>query len=171
MKARLMSVFVLLALGAAVFAAPMAPSGAAPAGEKFPEKKWFMNGKGYAEALAIQEKTGADLIVYFANYGQSDEKGLCHWFEKRVLQTPTVEKYLRSYIKVKFMFPLSRADNEIAGKFGVNKTPAVFVAPQSGFPKRVAPFHWQNKNPKPVLPDEFVADVKSKSSAPSPASE
>lgn len=162
MKAGWMIAILFLALGATGMAAPPG----ATAADKFPEKKWFMNGKGYAKALEIQEKTGADLFVYFANYGQSDEKGLCHWFEKRVLQTPTAEKYLRSYIKVKFMFPLNRADTEIAGKFGVNKTPALFVVPQNGYHKRVAAFHWENKSPKPVLPDEFVADVKSKSSAP-----
>lgn len=162
MKTRWICAILFLVLGATAMAAPPV----ATAADKFPEKKWFMNGKGYAEALEIQKQTGADMIVYFANYGQSDEKGLCHWFEKRVLGVPTVEKYLRSYIKVKFMFPLNRADNEIAGKFAVNKTPAIFVAPKDGYHKRLTPFHWQNKNPKPVLPDEFVAEVKSKSSAP-----
>lgn len=149
----------LLAMGITLSAAPPQPAGA----EKFPEKKWFQNGKGYAEALEIQKKTGADLFIYFARYSPSDQKGLCNWFEQRLLQNPTVEKSLREYVKVKFTFPLSKGDNAIAEKFGVNKCPALYVVQPSGMYQRVTPFNWTNKQPKPVEPDNLVEQIRAKS--------
>lgn len=159
MKAGWVGTFLFLSLCVALNAAP--PSAA----EKFPEKKWFQNGKGYTEALEIQKATGADLFVYFARYLPSDEKGLCNWFESRLLQNPTVEKQLREYVKVKFTFPLSKDDLATAEKFHVNKCPAVFIVPATGWNQRITPFDWSGNQPKPVPADDLVGQIRSKSSA------
>ncbi len=160
MKTRFLGAVLFLSLCAVLNAAPPAASGDAAS---YSDKKWYQNGKGYAEALEIQKNTGAPLFVYFARYGESDEKGLCHWFEKRLLQVPTVEKELRSYVKVKFMFPLNKDDTAIAEQFYVKKTPAVYAVPAEGQRQRLTPFNWTNKSPKPVLPDEFVSELRDKS--------
>lgn len=131
--------------------------------EKFPEKKWFQNGKGYAEALELQKATGADLFVYFARYSPSDQKGLCHWFEGKSLQHPSVEKQLRDYIKVKFTFPLGKDDQAIADKFRVNKCPAVFVVQTNGWNHRVPVFDWPNNQPDLVPAEKLVPAIREKS--------
>ncbi len=159
MKTRLLGAVLFFSLCALLNAAP--PQAGDQAGT-YSDKKWYQNGKGYAEALEIQKNTGAPLFVYFARYGESDEKGLCHWFEKRVLQVPSVEKELRGFVKVKFMFPLSKDDNAIAEQFWVKKTPVVYAVPAEGQRQKLTPLHWTNKNPKPVLPEEFIAELREK---------
>ncbi len=131
--------------------------------EKFPERKWFQNGKGYAEALEVQKATGADLFVYFARYSPSDEKGLCNWFEGRALQHPVLEKYLRGYLKVKFTFPLGKDDLAIAEKFRVNKCPAVFVVQTNGWNHRVAVFDWSGNQPELIPAEKLVPAIREKS--------
>lgn len=132
--------------------------------EKFPEKKWFQNGKGYAEALEVQKATGADLFVYFARYYPNDEEGLCRWFEKRGLQHPTVEKALRPYVKVKFAYPLNKDDTALTEPYRVNKCPAVFVVATNGWRHRVQVFEWQGgKKPDLLEPDALVALIRENS--------
>lgn len=144
-----------------MLAGALAASEAAP--EKFPEKKWFQNGKGYAEALEIQKATGADLFVYFARYSPSDQKGLCHWFEGKALQHPAVEKHLRGYLKVKFTFPLGKDDQAIADRFRVNKCPAVFVVQTNGWSGRVPVFDWPNNQPELVPAERLIPLIRQKS--------
>lgn len=142
-----------------------ASSWAGPQDDKFPDKKWFQNGKGYAEALEIQKTTGADLFVYFARYYPNDQEGLCRWWEKRGLQHPTVEKHLRGYLKVKFTYPLKKDDEELTARFSINKCPAVFVVSTNGWRHRVAVFDWPGGEPELKKPDDLVNEIRAKSSA------
>jgi hypothetical protein len=143
---------------------PWAKEEATADSSKFPDKKWFQGGKGFNEALEIQKTTGADIVVYFANYYPSDEKGLCNWFEKRGLGHPEVDKYLRDYIKVKITFPLGKADEEALARFKVGKCPALFVAGTKGFPARVPVFNWPPSGPELLKPNEIVEGIRSRSS-------
>lgn len=138
---------------------------AGPQDAKFPDKKWFQNGKGYEEAVAIQKQTGADMLVYFARYYPNDEEGLCHWWEKRGLQHPSVEKLLRDYVKVKFTYPLKKDDEALAAPFRVNKCPAVFIVSTNGWRHRVAVFDWPNNQPELKKPENLISDIRAQSSA------
>jgi hypothetical protein len=155
---------VLLAVALVVLAVPALVQ-AGPPGEKFPEKKWFQNGKGYEEARELQKQTGADLLVYFARYYPNDEEGLCHWWEKRGLQNPLIEKHLRGYLKVKFTYPLKKDDEAMAEPFRVNKCPAVFVMGTNGWRNRISVFDWPNGKPELRKPEDVVTDLRAKSGA------
>jgi hypothetical protein len=122
-----------------------------------PRNKWFSGRKGYEEAKVIQDQTGANMFIYFANYGIQDEKGLCNWWEKAGLNDGKVNKFLRDYIKVKVELPFSNRDEELFKSFRVNKTPAVFiVAPGSRYPARCNVFNWENNRPRPKEADELI---------------
>lgn len=154
-----------LALLLALAVPLVAFAGPGEIGTKFPEKKWFQNGKGYAEALEIQKQTGADLFVYFARYYPNDQEGLCKWWEKRGLQHPDIEKLLRGYVKVKFSYPLNRDDEALVAPYNVNKCPAVFVVSTNGWRHRVAVFEWPGGEPELKKPDALERDIRAQSSA------
>ena len=143
----------------ALFLGPVAVM-AAPTNKppEVPKTKWFQNGKGYADALALQKQTGADIFVYFARY-QESEKGLCTWWEKKGMQHPDVEKLLRDFIKVKFTFPLNRDDQALADKWKVNKCPTVFVVQTNGWHGRCMVFDWPGGNPKLKSPEELTSSI------------
>lgn len=123
---------------------------------KVPKNKWFMNGRGYAEALELQKQTGANLLVYFERTFAKDEKGLCSWWEKKGLQHPDVQKVVDDYIKVKFSFPLSKDDQVLADKWKINKCPVVMVIQTNGWHNRVAVFDWPNGKPDLKDPKDIV---------------
>jgi len=132
------------------------------------KNKWFNGGKGYEEALALQKQTGANLFVYFFNYGDSSEKGLCRWWEKSGLNDGQVNKYLRDFIKVRVEMPLNKNEDELFASFRFNKTPAVYiVTPDSGYPKRCSVFDYETKRPKLKSSGDLIA-MFTQAAAPAP---
>jgi hypothetical protein len=115
---------------------------------KIPKNKWFLNGKGYQEALDLQKQTGANLLVYFEKNFPADEKGLCNWWEKKGLIQPDVQKVVEQLIKVKFTFPLSRDDQALADKWKINKCPVIMVVQTNGWRERVQVFDWTGNQPR-----------------------
>lgn len=126
---------------------------------KVPKAKWFQNGKGYQEALALQKQTGADVLVYFARYAPSDQKGLCTWFEKKGLQQPEVQQVVDDYIKVKFTFPLGKDDQALADKWKINKCPVLVVVQTNGWHERAAVFNWTGNQPQLKQPADIVQEI------------
>jgi hypothetical protein len=124
------------------------------------QNKWFANGRGYAEAVELQKTAGSPIFVYFANYSDKSQKGLCSWFEKKALQNPEVTKFLRDFIKVKFIVPLSRDDLALSEKWYVGKAPTLVVFQTNGYHSKVAPFDWSDaRDPKLKKPDELINDI------------
>lgn len=117
------------------------------AADKVPKNKWFLNGKGYKEAVELQKQTGALLFVYFENNSSSDQKGLCSWWEKKGLSQPDVQRVVDDMIKVKFTFPLSKDDQALADKWFVKKCPNVMVIQDNGWRARVDLFDWSGGKP------------------------
>ena len=138
--------------------------------DKFPENKWFNNGKGLEEAMEIQKATGADMFVYFANYGQNDQEGLCRWWEKRGMSQPEIAKMLKEYVKVKLTYPLGKKDLAMVESYKVNKCPAIFVVPPNGRSKRIMVFDWPNGKPElkdiPVIAELIRTSSTPKAAAP-----
>lgn len=130
-------------------------------------KKWLGGLKGYNEAVDIQKQTGADMIVYFADYGPNSQKGLCNWWEQRGIDSGPVKKVLDDFVKVKIELPLNSREEEAFSEFRFNKAPAVYVVrPDSAnFPSRVNVFDWEAKKPKLKDPEELAELIRSKSSA------
>lgn len=147
--------FLILGLLAISASAQVAPP--APAAPEIPRSKWFSGGKGYEEARALQQQTGANMIIYFADYSLKNERGLCSWWEQHGINDGKVNKFLRDYIKVKVELPLSKRDEEIFSRFRINKTPAVFIVRNDGsFPTYCPLFNWENDRPKLKEPEELI---------------
>ncbi len=156
MKTRL-AILVCAMIAAAVFAAEKEA--------KVPKNEWLLNGKGYQQALDLQKKTGANMLVYFAKYFPKDQKGLCDWWEKKGLAQPDVQQLVDDYIKVKFMFPLGRDDQELADKWKINKCPVLLVVQTNGWRERAAVFDWPGGKPSLLPPKQIVQNILNASAA------
>ncbi len=121
-----------------------------------PPRKWFHGAAGYQKALGIQKNCGADIFVYFARPNTPNEKGLCAWYEKRGLKTLTVRRILREYIKVRIDLPGNPKNEELARRFRVHKTPAVFIVHPNGWRSRCTIFSWENRRPRLYSPEDLV---------------
>jgi hypothetical protein len=132
---------------------------------KFPKTKWFDGEKGFLEAKQIQEKTGADILMYFFSNSPKDEKGLCSWWEKYGLQDGKVMKLLDTYIKVKMEMPFNKKEEVTFAEFKFNKTPAVYVVKPTGYPSKISVFDWSGNQPKLKEGPELV-DLILKASTP-----
>lgn len=137
--------------------------GAAAKPFKFPEKKWFDEAKGYAEALELQKQTGADILIYFAQYTPSEKKGLCHWFEQRALQESPLSDGLKEYLKVKATFPLGKKEELAFEKLRVNSAPSLFIVQTNGRSSRVGPFDYPNGKPELKEAEVLMKEIRAKS--------
>ena len=139
-------------------AAALAELALAPKFDLVP-KKWFDRARDLEEAKAIQQASGACILIYFANMNDSSQKGLCSWFEKESSSYQRWRKAMPLYIKVKITIAGGDA-RELAEQFRVKSTPAVFVlAPNGSYPKRVPVFEWPNGDPKPLKQDELMKNL------------
>ena len=132
---------------------------------RIPEKKWLDGGKGYQEALELQKLTGADLMVYFAQYSPPDKRGLSTWFERKSLQHGQVVDALKPYIKVKVTLPLDKKEVPLFEKFRVTSGPVLYVVQTNGWRYRVAPFDWPGGEPEVRTPAALTEEIRTKSSA------
>ncbi len=135
---------------------------AGPGGPVFKPGSWLDGLDGYQEAKAIQEATGRDLVVYFSNNAKPDEKGLCHWFEKKGL-THDVEDFLEAYILVRIRMPLGSKEEEVLGGFRVTSAPSLFVVRTNGWNKRVSPFDWPGGKPEPKKAEKLIGELRAAS--------
>jgi hypothetical protein len=130
---------------------------------KVSEKKWLDESRGYAEALELQKQTGADLLVYFAQYSPPDRKGLSTWFERKSLQHGLVVEGLKPYIKVKVMLPLDKKEVPVFEKLKVTGGPTLVVVQTNGWSYRVGPFDWPGGQPELKKPEALIEEIRSHS--------
>lgn len=162
-------------------AAPAAPSDAAPAASNgwsrtsYPAKKGdtpqelvdaprfdlvstrrFDSAKDYAACLELQKQTGLCILLYFANLNDVSQKGLCHWWEKKLQNSREWQRAAKNYLCVTITLPGNAEDRALAEKMRVKTTPAVFVVqPNDNWPKRVNVISWSDqKEPQPATPAE-----------------
>jgi len=155
---------VALVLGIKAFAeGPGSPN------KKIP-RKWLAGLKGYQEAVLLQKETGADLVVYFADYGADNRKGLCTWWEQDGMQSGPVKKLLEGFIKVKIELPLNAREEEALSHFHLGKAPLVYVIRPADpdFPERVPLFDWELKRPRLKEPEELEKLFRDRSSSSQP---
>jgi len=153
-----------------IFAQINPPAATLPAANqsqiKVPKGKWFEGERGYLEAKGIQEKTGMDMLLYFYNHDDDDEKGLCHWWEQKGMKEGKVDKLLETYLKVQVRVPFKSKEKESFAAFQFNKTPAVFVVKKAeGFPAKIPVFDWVNKRPQ-LRDNAAIADQIARASTP-----
>jgi len=118
--------------------------------------KWHSDKDGYDDALEIQEQVGADIFVYFSRPGDSKQKGLCKWFEKKGLRQSAVRHYLREYIKLEVVLSGDSDNEALAKQFKVGMCPAVYIIRTNGWQKYCAVFDWPGGRPELKDPDELV---------------
>jgi hypothetical protein len=126
--------------------------------------KWLRGAKGYAKALEIQSQTQTDIFIYFVRPMTPDEKGLCKWFETRGVKSLPVRRLLRQYVKVRVPLPANPDNQDLAEKFFVNKTPAVYIVHPDGWRNRCTVFKWDEKPIKLLEPEEMVLLFRQNSS-------
>ncbi len=140
---------------------------AAPLLDQVPAK-WFTHPKDHAELLELQKQTGACLLIYFKNINAtSEEKGLCGWFEKAIMNSTDWRKAMRFYIKLQIdMTGGNDVLEELVAKYRVAKTPAIFVVqPDSSAPRRITVFNWPDGKPEPVEVPAVLQSLKAASTA------
>ncbi|MCE9615782.1 MAG: hypothetical protein K8T26_16050 [Lentisphaerae bacterium] len=122
---------------------------------------------GYEKALELQQATGMDMLIYFFREDPKDEKGLCHWFEKKGLNESHVLKQMRTYIKVR----IDAAQNDartrgLIDEYHCGKTPRLVVRRPDGHTKRVEVFDWPSGGGQPILvpPSDLVTRFQEASS-------
>lgn len=128
-------------------------------------KKWFLKAKGFEQAKELQEKTGADIFLYFSKNAPSNEKGLCRWFESKALGHIKIRKYLRQYIKVHVPLPSNPDSQRLAESLEVKRAPAVFIVQQKRRPQFCKLFEYPDGKPKLVEADEMIDMFRVRSSA------
>jgi hypothetical protein len=131
---------------------------------KVSEKKWLDDHKGYQEALELQKQTGADLLLYFAQYSPPDKRGLSTWFERKGLQHGRVVDALKPFIKVKVALPLDKKELPAFEKFRVSSGPVLYVVRTNGWPARITPFDWPGGEPTLKTPEVLIQEITAKSS-------
>lgn len=166
MKIILAVVGLLVGVGSWAAAGPELPGKPV----RIPEKKWLDEARGYQEALDLQKQTGADLLMYFAQYSPPEKRGLSTWFERKGLQHGRVVEAMKPYIKVKVTLPLDKKEQPVFEKFRLTSGPVLYVVRTNGWPARIAPFDWPGGEPELKTPEALIEELKAKSS-PRPAPE
>ncbi|MDA0990711.1 MAG: hypothetical protein O3A51_08175 [Verrucomicrobia bacterium] len=131
-------------------------------------KGWLtgVGGSGYEKALEIQAESGLDILVMFFRLGNSSEKGLLRWFEKKGMNNSRVTKQMRYYIKVKIDADQNdRRTRALMDEYHVGKTPRLVVRQPNGWTRRVDVFDWPNNEPELASHLEIVERLKAASSA------
>lgn len=116
----------------------------------------FDSAKDYAACLELQKQTGLCILLYFANLNDVSQKGLCHWWEKKLQNSREWQRAAKNYLWVTITLPGNAEDRALAEKMRVKTTPAVFVVqPNDNWPKRVNVISWSDqKEPQPATPAE-----------------
>ncbi len=114
--------------------------------------KWFDDAKDHAELVELQKKTGACLLVYFKNTQVINEKGLCGWFEKSIMNDIAWRRAMKYYLKIELSIPGSKAVDELVAHYRVGKTPAIFVIkPGATMGARLQTFNFKpGARPEPI---------------------
>jgi hypothetical protein len=115
--------------------------------------KWFDDAKDHAELVDLQKKTGACLILYFKNSSVVNEKGLCSWFEKSILNDTDWRKATKNYLKLEVSIPGNKLVDALVAQYKVIKTPCVLVVkPGANMGTRLQVFNYNQalSRPEPV---------------------
>ena len=131
--------------------------------DRIPTKP-FTRGRDFEEVLALQKESNACILLYVRNLNETNQKGLCSWFEKATASHRTYQKAARAYIQCEITLPGNRADQEVAQKYNVVKGPTLLVVPPTGFPQRIQLFTFDaQKKPTAVPVDTVVESIISHS--------
>lgn len=124
--------------------------------------KWFTSPKDFPKLLDLQVQSGTCMLVYFNNQGDSSQKGLCNWFEKRTTTDMGWRKAMKYYLKLKIFLPGNKDARELVEQFRVNKTPAIFVVkPHAKFYDRLQVFEFPvGDRPIPIEPAVVLESLK-----------
>jgi thioredoxin-related protein len=134
-------------------------SGAAGNPDKgdFDGKGWLRGGKGLIEALQKVEKDKKPLVVYF----YADWCGYCRQFEKALLGTSQVKRFLSTGYAVMINPDDGEQENGIAQYYRVMGYPTFFVYGQkSGKMIRVDRHRMIGGRPQLLTPEEFIEAIK-----------
>jgi thioredoxin-related protein len=134
-------------------------SGAAGTSDKggFDTGAWLQDGQGLIDALKKVENEEKPLVVYF----YADWCGYCRQFEKALLGTPQVKRFLSTGYAVMINPDKGAQENGIAQYYRVQGYPTFFVyGHSSGRLIRVDRHKMVNGRPQLLTPTEFIRAIK-----------
>jgi thiol:disulfide interchange protein len=140
---------------AATLAAVLSPT---PAPAAPPVSPGWYEGDQYEKARDEQEKTGAAMVLYV----YTDWCPYCRAFEKGLLFTSEVERYLRdNVVKIRINPETSPAAAALARRLGAQGYPSFYLRRPGRPPERVAVRAGGRLKP----PAEFVAELEARTRA------
>jgi len=120
--------------------------------------KTYTHPRYHDELLELQKQTGACMFLYFKNPTVPNQKGLCSWFERRIASDIKWRKAMRNYLKLEITLPGNKQAQELAAKYRVRSTPALFVLKPNSVPNRLSVFRFEPGKRPEVEPIETVIE-------------
>ncbi len=121
--------------------------------------------RGYEQALALQQATGADIFLYVKHNSPPGARGLCNWWENRGMKAGNIQRMLRDYIKVQLTLPSDRETREIAEQFRLWEGPTVVIIQAGGLRRSINVFDWPGGRPELKSPEALEELIRENSSA------
>ncbi len=119
--------------------------------------EWYLNAPGYTEAVALHQKTGQPVMVYFHTHWC----GYCKKLERNLLSQKAVQQGLSGVIKVSINPEVSTREDAIGEQWGVQGYPTLYVVGDWSKPyQRLVPYVYRGGRAVMMNPREFVAAVK-----------
>lgn len=148
-------VALLLALSALV-GGGLAGASAGESGDFDPDG-WLHGAAGLFEALRQVKTSSKPLVVYF----YADWCGYCRQFERELLGTPEVRRYLEDVHAVMINPEKGARERELAAYYRVQGYPALFVRGRSsGSLARVERYRMVGGRPEMLSPGELVDAIE-----------
>lgn len=136
------------------------PIGASEPAASFDPGTWLQGAEGLfgaIESLKKEPAAPAPMVVYF----YTDWCGYCRQFERELLGTAPVKKYLEDVLAVRINPEAGSRERQIADYYGVSGYPVFFV--HSGRSKTLSQLQRmkvENGQPRLMTPEEFIEAVR-----------
>ena len=118
---------------------------------------WYEGASGYEQAFEEARRDQKPLMVYF----RTEWCGYCRQFERELLSTETVQKYVDSVVKVTINPEAGREEAQIASAYRVRGFPAIFMHPADlGPPQGIRRTAMRDGKIGLQTPDEFVETLR-----------
>jgi thiol:disulfide interchange protein len=125
----------------------------------FDPASWLQGADGLFGAIeTLKTETPEPMVVYF----YTDWCGYCRQFERELLGTGPVKKYLQDVLAVRINPEKGARERQIAEYYGVSGYPAFFVhSNRSKTLSRIERMRVEGGKPRLMTPDEFIATLRS----------
>ena len=123
---------------------------------------WYEGASGFEQAVEEARRDQKPLLVYF----RTEWCGYCRQFERELLSSTTVQRYVDGVVKVTINPEVGRAEAQLASAYRVNSFPSIFMHPADlGPPRGIRRTAMRNGRIGLQTPDEFVETLRQAASS------